>query len=403
MGAITDTVFNAAPSAAGYFYQARLALLLCLAYANKDSNVEVSIERLDDVAFEANGTPTELLQAKHHIKRTASLTDASADLWKTLRVWSEKAASDPSLPSRTRLALITTGMAPSGSVASMLRPAAAYGAGEQRQPKAAAERLATLAETSANKELKSAFAAFLDLTPPMRSSLLSAVEVVDRQPILTDLQAAIEDQLRLFAPKGKASLARDIIEGWWLSRICQTLVMDKTGAISVAELEIKLDEAREVLKREGLSVEFADAEPSQADLDSLEGFRFMKQLKAIDISPARSQWAKRDYFRAFTQRSKWTREKAVYDGELSKFEARLIEEWQPHFQNMYEANVEAPSNCDTLKKAGQKVYQWVETDARFPFRTISDRFLTVGSYHILANDLRVGWHRDYAKIVGQDQ
>jgi hypothetical protein len=47
------------------------------------------------------------------------------------------------------------------------------------------------------------------------------------------------------------------------------------------------------------------------------------------------------------------------------------------------------------RRAGQELYSWVEADARFPFRTVTQRFLTVGSYHILANDLRVGWHPDY--------
>jgi hypothetical protein len=31
----------------------------------------------------------------------------------------------------------------------------------------------------------------------------------------------------------------------------------------------------------------------------------------------------------------------------------------------------------------------------YPLRNVSERFLTLGSYHILADDLRVGWHPDY--------
>lgn len=111
----SPTNFSAAPSAAGYLYQSRLALALCLQYVNVDAGVEVGIERLDDVSFETNGTALKLLQAKHHIDRIASLTDRSADLWKTLRVWSEAAAKDPTLPARTRLALVTTGSAPSSN------------------------------------------------------------------------------------------------------------------------------------------------------------------------------------------------------------------------------------------------------------------------------------------------
>ena len=61
------------------------------------------------------------------------------------------------------------------------------------------------------------------------------------------------------------------------------------------------------------------------------------------------------------------------------------------------------THCEeaALREAlGTQLYGWVETDARFPLRTTTSRFLNVGSYHILADDLRVGWHRDYETLCG---
>jgi hypothetical protein len=57
--------YSVAHVAAGYLYQARLALSEALKYANIDSSVEVSIEKLDDVAFEKDGGAVDLLQTKH--------------------------------------------------------------------------------------------------------------------------------------------------------------------------------------------------------------------------------------------------------------------------------------------------------------------------------------------------
>ena len=71
----------------GYLYQCREALLLAIVETRSQPGLSVSIERFDDVAFEQNGTATELLQLKHHVN-PASLTDMSVDLWKTLRIWS---------------------------------------------------------------------------------------------------------------------------------------------------------------------------------------------------------------------------------------------------------------------------------------------------------------------------
>jgi hypothetical protein len=49
------TSFSAAHSAAGYLYQARVALAECLRYAYADSSIEIAIEKLDDVSFEKEG------------------------------------------------------------------------------------------------------------------------------------------------------------------------------------------------------------------------------------------------------------------------------------------------------------------------------------------------------------
>ena len=46
-------------------------------------------------------------------------------------------------------------------------------------------------------------------------------------------------------------------------------------------------------------------------------------------------------------------------------------------------------------------FKWAEQDANFPLRTVRERFLTHGSYHILANRYDVGWHPDFLADVGE--
>jgi hypothetical protein len=67
-----------------------MALFLSMSHVNRESNVEVAIERLDDITFESDGTALELLQTKHHLNQEASLTDSSTELWKTLRIWADR-------------------------------------------------------------------------------------------------------------------------------------------------------------------------------------------------------------------------------------------------------------------------------------------------------------------------
>jgi hypothetical protein len=162
--------------------QARLALLESLRLAYGEYNVDVAIERLDDVSFEAAGLPLELIQTKHHINRVGDLTDFSTDLWKTLRVWSEAAKEKPALVGQTRLLLITTGEAPPDSAASLLKPDGA------RDISRAETLLLSAARESENQALKAAFTVFESLTPQMRQALLNSIEIVDRAPVLTELK-----------------------------------------------------------------------------------------------------------------------------------------------------------------------------------------------------------------------
>ena len=388
-----QSVHNAAQSAAGYMYQARLALLEALRYAYRDSGIDIAVEKLDDVSFEKDGTALELLQTKHHLKKAGDLTDSSVDLWKTLRIWAETSKADPSLPGRTRFALVTTGRAPTGSAASYLRPVDAG----NRNPAKAESILLEAGAASQNASLAKAIAAFMVLTPEMRKALVTAIEIIDHAPLIADMESSIEERLRMMAPRGKAALAREQLEGWWWPRICTALQAETPGTISVLEVEQKLDDIRDSLKRDALPFDMADVEPPQEELDSLEDMRFVRQLRSIGIGANRLQFAKRDFYRASTQRSQWARQNLLFDGEVGHFDRTLVEEWQPRFAQMCDGLPEVNSDA-ALREAGDRLYGWVETDARFPLRTTTSRFLNVGSYHILADDLRVGWHRDYETL-----
>src|SRR5438046_2091611 len=81
--------FDATASMLGYLFQCRLALVDAIRRLRYQGSFTVSLETLEDIVFEKQGQPTELLQTKHHVSRSASISDSSPDLWKTIRVWAE--------------------------------------------------------------------------------------------------------------------------------------------------------------------------------------------------------------------------------------------------------------------------------------------------------------------------
>src|SRR6185295_4581462 len=112
------------------------------------------------------------------------------------------------------------------------------------------------------------------------------------------------------------------------------------------------------------------------------------------VGPVRVEYAIRDYYRASEQRSRWAREELLVDGELERYEQDLIEAWQPRFASMQE---QVTATCPPEKRVelGQVLFKWVEQEANFPLRSVRERFLTHGSYHILSNQFAVGWHPDF--------
>ena len=112
--------FSAANSLLGYLFQCRYALLESLRKLRKGEEFTSSIETLDNVVFESYGEPAELLQTKHHIGRAADLSDASLDLWKSIRIWCE-GITDGSIPKNSSFFLITTSRSAGGSAAHYLR------------------------------------------------------------------------------------------------------------------------------------------------------------------------------------------------------------------------------------------------------------------------------------------
>jgi hypothetical protein len=82
-----ENTHGAGGSLTGYLFQCRFALFAGLQAIADHPQIAVSIEKFDDVGFEEQGEPIQLVQTKHHLKKTGNLSDASVDLWKTLNIW----------------------------------------------------------------------------------------------------------------------------------------------------------------------------------------------------------------------------------------------------------------------------------------------------------------------------
>jgi len=375
-----------AASVMGYLFQCRYALLQGLCAVPDTPQLLISIEKFDDVAFEANGEPTDLIQTKHHIGKTGDLTDGSVDLWKTIGIWVKRVAEDIEAPFRMKFILLTTANAPEKSAASFLRM-------RERDEASADKLLMAAAKRSKNQKIAEACAAYAALPENVRLSLLSAVMILDGSPNIVDVREDIARELHHAAPRDQIDKLVERLEGWWFGAVIRALSSTAPASIPVLAIEQRVDELREEFKRDALPVDVKGVIPSASVIAELDKRPFVQQLRKIEIGPKRIEYAIRDFYRASEQRSRWAREDLLIDGELGHYERELTEAWEPR----HAAIVEESDSCSPEKKVvlGQTLFKWAEQDANFPLRTVRERFLTHGSYHILANRYEVGWHPEF--------
>ena len=194
-------------------------------------------------------------------------------------------------------------------------------------------------------------------------------------------------------------------DGWFRRALKQLVAIAQGDRILAQEIEAQMSDLREQFKQEALPIddnllEFTLDDATQAaQADS----KFVRQLDLIKAGKRRIAAAIRDYYRAFEQRSRWMRDDLLLIGELDKYERRLIEEWELVFEAMRD-KLGAEATDNAKEQAARNVLQWVERTP-IPIRlNVTEPFVTRGSLHMLADEVRVGWHPEFrerlAKLLG---
>lgn len=383
--------FSAVDSALGYLYQVRCALLWSLRRLKTEPVFDASIETLDDITFESNGTAQELLQTKHHKNRVANLTNASADLWKTLRIWISTWDAGH-IGSTTILYLVTTENVVSGTTAGYLKS-------NGRDIDNALQLLVTTARTSTSRTNAPAYAAFLAKSSDEQRSLIERIFVIDSAPDIGDLDQLLKSEIFHACSREHQSAFMEYLEGWWFRRAIEQLEKVDTGArISSQDLEDKMADLRNRFRQDSLPIadDLLNYQLEDETAESHGDFPFVQQIKLASSHATRVASAIQDYYRAFEQRSRWQRQDLLFIGDLRTYEMRLIEEWTLLFAAIEDRLGDEPTEEDK-KAAAKEVLFWVETgDVKARIKQdVTEAFITRGSLHILSNELRVGWHPDF--------
>lgn len=379
--------YSASPSLSGYLFQCRYALLEALKKIKHQVTFSVSIESLDDVVFETGTDVVEILQTKHHYGNATNLTDASPDLWKTIRIWCDL-YKNRQPDQDTYFYLVTTSSTSRNSIANYLT------SGSNRNVANAIALLNSVAVSSTSVENAPAYETFRTLSNEEKTNLFETVYIFDSNPTLPNIDNDIRQEL-FFAVEAKyldAFMKR--FEGWWFRRVIKQISKSDVEPILSEEISEEFSYIREQFKAENLPID-DDILSSIVNSADFQDKTFVQQLRLINLGDRRILFAIRDYFRAFTQRSRWLREDLLYVGELDRYERRLLEEWEIHFESMREELGNAATE-EEKEKAAKMLYKWIEEGNLFQIRSgVNEPCIPRGSYHILADEIRVGWHIEF--------
>lgn len=376
---------NAVGQMLGYLYQARYALYLLL--ESDEADFQISLEKFDDIAFEDNGSPIELIQVKHH-STPASLIDTSVDLWRTLNVWFDAVISNPNIHEHTDFLIITTADIPDDSAASNI----------QSENYTHAFDLLKAATEIPSKTNNSYYQKFNQISREQSLNLIKKIRIISSESNIVDIEKKIEKHIKYSCKPQYLSAAMERIEGWWFQECIKALCSDNLVIATQNQLHATILEITRQYDDDNLPIEFWNTDGVEEDSLNPKDRVFLEQLRLLSYQNRTLRLAIQDYYRASIQRSIWLRQGLVITNDLDVYEHRLIDAWEHAFAEMEESlrDYDHPTEEEKIKE-GKSLYQSVmKQDIRIRAQ-VSEPYVMHGTYHRLANSLSAGWHIDFAE------
>jgi uncharacterized protein (DUF2164 family) len=391
-----NTDFSAKAPSLGYYYQIRYSLLLLLQKDN-ENNPFITIEGLDDITVEGVNR-IDCYQTKLHIVPTTNLTDADPDFWKTIRVWASNILDKKVDINDTICSLVTTQNISDSSILTDLK------VGPNRDILKIQNKLKEVAITSKNVQNKKGYQLFLKLSDSQQKSLIENITILDGSVNMSEAEGAIKKELKLTASKKNIDSLFTRLEGWWFGE-CITHLLGMQEKITFEELHGRIMHIVDELKSDNLPVDFPDPFSFEGeDLTLYNHFNYVKQLEIIKMGKLGVRNAISDYRRAFGQKSRWIKDSLILPDEYLEYDKRLIDYWSRRFDSMID-ELESETHAEIDRSELGRTFYNENYIANAPPVNIRERFnqtyLAIGGSHMLANELKVGWHPQFKKLLAK--
>lgn len=384
---------HSAPGAnAGFNYQFERALHWL---AQSPAGASVGIETDDDVAVRNPNASQLLEQDKHSIRDGAEpFGDRSKDLWNTLAIWIA-ALDDKQVSADNTIFLMVTNKVLPDCVAQKISRAksepqiknciAALESAARNPPKHIATQMERVLRTSSRATLR---------------SLISNCELIDGAQATAGKALRKDTIARLQLPEwslvGADSIADELLG--WLHKTALTAWQANQSAWFQRDHFVNHFHA--ILDRRKRQITRERAEhliPVTEDKVGQEKARpFVKQLHLVTDDDSLVVGAIREFIRCNIEKSRLSAEGNVTDDDWNAFEATLLSRWVKIRTRVIRMKQSQPEEdigfeifTDTTEEHREKL---AGSDTE-------QVYLTSGTYHRLADMVRIGWHPRFKELM----
>lgn len=367
-------------------YSLQLSRLLVLLLEGRES-AAVSLEFVGDLAVEAEGRTVLVEEVKSRTSAANPLSDRALDLWKTIRNWMDL-IEDGLSPEETEFCLYTT----------------------RHFPSHFAQEFHEVQDTTQALRLIDEIVAYFAAQPPSAPLGRFVIPVLraERRASLASLlvgfrllhgagssRSELLDRLRrTIVPEEHLQDVVQFALGWLKLVTDSQLERRETAVVSVSELRAELTAIVRKLDSQAILNSYAHS-PASGDVEAqLQSRMFVRQLELVDEDDIQKVRAVIDYLKAKSDRIQWAERALVHCSDLEELEHELEAAW-----NSKKTIVAVRDSGHPEKDQGRLLlHECLQHRCKVQGRETPSYF-TSGSFHALADDLRVGWHPRYRDFL----
>lgn len=382
-------------SAPGQLYGFSVQITRSVAHLLRARDGEsVSVEYLDDVATQS-ADATLLEQDKSGLAHNP-VADRSIELWKTLRNWVRAIRSGALKTNTTKFVLYVAQDHHGGVIDSI------HGVTTRADADAVVQSLRKQFWGTAPKFTKRATLP-AELAEHMNDVLGATDDVLAHlftKLTLENGTGSPNDDLHgLIAAKAISEEKREQVLthllGWTKRTIDKLIEKKQPAVIPWEDFHKQLVGAAKKFDRSDAVLTSTPATLDQADIEKeLRARTYVRQLQAVQCDDNTVVRAVNDFLRSAVDRTRWSEQGDVLEGSFGEFEEQLERAWDGQRKRL---NIEQKNAVE--EDRGQLLYVSCSAlQVRLQGMDVPSHFVP-GSFHTLADSLRVGWHPRYREVL----